>query len=238
LDQHFKRLTNGLDVLKLDVPKSFTLAFFRKEILRLTGSKKEARVRFTAFRGNGGLYTPVSDQLNFLITASKLQQPSYSFPSKGLKTITFSRIPLTFSVLSSIKTMNSLPYVLAAKQKKILNIDDLVLLNNSGRVSEASSSNIVIWNGKTLITPSLKEACIAGIIRSVLLERIADTGLKIKEKKVTIDDLNSAKAVFLTNSIQGVKWVRKFETRSYDKKVAKQVGKILIEVLNTEACRD
>ncbi len=128
-----------------------------------------------------------------------------------------------------------MPYILAAKQKKVLNVDDLILFNNFGRISEASSSNIVIWNGKTLITPSLKEACIAGIIRSVLLERIADYGFKIKEKRIKTDDLKSAKAIFLTNSIQGVKWVHQFGKKSYDKKVSRKLGKALIEALNEEA---
>lgn len=218
--------------MQIEVSKSFTLAFFQNQILKLTGKKRSARVRFTAFREDGGLYTPKGNKLNFLIGIKKIQQKNYVLSEQGLTISIFDDIPLTYNKLSSLKTTNSLPYILAAKYRKNQKTDDVLLLNNRGRIAEGSSSNVFIWNGKELITPPLKEACIAGVIRTILLERSVSFNIKCKEGKIKTEDLKTAKAVFLTNSIQGVKWVRNFDKKTYNKRTSKKIGNILLEILN------
>jgi len=233
LNYHFNRLKNGLAVLQIETPNDFSIAFFLKEIVKLTGTKRSARVRFTAYRENGGLYTPAGNKLKFIISAKALQQESYALSTTGLQIGIFDAIPLTYNTLSPLKTTNALPYILAAKYKKDHQKDDVLLLNNFGRIAEGSSSNLFLWDGEKLVTPRLKEACIAGVIRSVLLERTFEFGLNCKEGKIKTEDIMKAKALFLTNSIQGVKWIRKFEKKTYDPRLAKRIGNILLAVLKT-----
>ncbi|MFK7807485.1 MAG: aminotransferase class IV [Saprospiraceae bacterium] len=230
LDYYFNRLKSGLDVLQMTSNNSFTKTSFHSEILKLT-SKKNCRVRFTAFRKDGGLYTPQSDEMQFLITAKKLQQESYKLPKKGVNVELFKDTKLVYNNLSPLKSTNSLPYVLAAKYKSIIAADDVLMINNQGRIAEGNSSNLFIWNGKHLLTPRLKEACVAGVIRAVLIDKAKNLGFKIKEGKITIKKLKNAEAVFLTNSIQGVKWVRHFQEKKYKTRPAKKIGKALLEIL-------
>lgn len=235
LDYHFNRISHGLNVLQINTPKSFTRTFFKSEILRLCGKRKKARARFSVFRSDGGLYTPQSDQLNFLITEHKLQQDTYTSLTEGLSITLYNGISLTYNTLSPLKTINALPYVLAARQKKLLEVDDVLLLNNYGRVAEASSSNIVIWDGERFKTPSIEEACVGGIVRTVLLEEARKYDVIFEEASLDVQEIKEAKAVFLTNCIQGVKRVRFFDKKSYDKRTSKRVGKVLLGILNSEA---
>jgi branched-chain amino acid aminotransferase len=232
LQAHYERLIGGLNVLHISIPAHFTASFFHAEILKLCGHRKIARVRFTAFRHDGGLYTPTNNQLQFLITAQPLQASKYEWADMGLSLQLYPDIPLVYSLLSPLKTINALPYVLAASYKNTLQADDVFLLNQQGRIAEASSSNVFLWTGKKLRTPALKEACVAGIIRRVLLENANSAGLQVEEDQLTISDLKKAKAVFLSNSIQGLRWVASFEQKRYDRSAAMEPGNVLLELLN------
>jgi branched-chain amino acid aminotransferase len=229
---HYERLVSGLKLLHITIPNHFTLSFFHGEILKLCGHRKIARVRFTAFRQEGGLYAPTDNRLQFLITALPLQPSKYEWADSGLVLQLYPDIPLAYSRLSPLKTINALPYVLAAAYKHTVQADDVFLLNQQGRIAEASSSNVFLWTGKKLLTPSLEEACVAGIIRRILLENAAYTGLQIEEGQLTISDLKKAKAIFLTNSIQGLKWVSSFEQKRYESSAAMKVGEVLLDLLN------
>ena len=234
LQEHYRRLVTGLELLQIVTPDTFSIDFFEQQILSLTGKEGCSRVRFSAYRAEGGLYLPSNNGLRYLVEAHPLQQDKYVLNSKGLSTGIFESIPLFFNVLSSLKSLNALPYVLAAKYAKQNNLDDVFLINQQKNIVEASSSNVILWDGYKLLTPPVTEGCVNGIIKSALLNFTNADNLIFEEKEISIDDLKKANAVFLTNSIQGVKWVQIFQQRNYDEKVAIEVGEVLIK-LNLEA---
>ena len=74
---------------------------------------------------------------------------------------------------------------------------DVLLWNERGEVTEASSSNIVVELAGELCTPPVSCGLLAGTFREELLE----TG-KIREKVIMKDDLLSVNAIFLINSVR------------------------------------
>lgn len=226
-DRHFKRLKKGMKVLSLKAQKGFNYTFLKSEILKLTG-KNSARVRLTVFRQEGGLYLPKQNKFNFLIEAKPLADTIFGFKPKGIHLGLAKSIQLPCNQLSPIKTINALPYILAAQERKKLKTDDILLLNQYGRIAEANSSNLFLWTGRTLKTPSSSEGMIEGVIRSVLIDKVQQIGIKVKEDKLTLADLHKARSIFLTNSIQGIRWVNQFE----NSKFAPSIGNQLSELLN------
>ena len=109
--------------------------------------------------------------------------------------------------ISNFKTCNSSPYILAGLNKQERNLDDVILLNDKGRISEASSSNIFFIKKNKIITPSLSEACIAGTMRKTILEIALEKKYIIQETQIKLTHLQNFEEIWLTNAISGIKWV-------------------------------
>jgi branched-chain amino acid aminotransferase len=79
-------------------------------------------------------------------------------------------------------------------------LDEVVLLNERGEVSECTSANIFAVEGDQVWTPPLDSGCLPGVTRAVLLEEVHIPGLRVSEKKLRLDDLAGADEVFITST--------------------------------------
>jgi branched-chain amino acid aminotransferase len=79
-------------------------------------------------------------------------------------------------------------------------LDEVVLLNERGEVSECTSANIFIAEGGRAWTPPLDSGCLPGVTRAVLLEEIRAAGIDVREKTLLPEDLESADEVFITST--------------------------------------
>lgn len=227
LDLHFQRLVKGMEILKMDIPTRYSIDYFKRQIKKLTTKKANARIRLTVFRRDGGLYTPRKNSCQFLIEASPLSDAHFQLNKKGLSIDLCQSVSLTYSPLSNLKTGNSLPYILAALYKKENQLDDCILLNEKNRLVEASSSNLFLLIKNTIYTPPLSEGGIEGIMRNVVLSTATATGHRIKTIPLSIKKLHQADEVFLTNSIQGIQWVKHFSNVIYQNKIAQKLNDLI-----------
>ncbi len=78
-------------------------------------------------------------------------------------------------------------------------VDEVILWNERGEVTEGCIANVVIRKEGKLITPPIECGLLAGTFREHLLK----SG-EIEEGIVTVEDLRSAEEVFLVNSVR--KW--------------------------------
>lgn len=223
LPDHMRRLYRGLQVLKINKPKHFTTAFFRKEIQRITHSKKNTRIRITVFRSPGGLYTPTNNQPHYLIEYQPIKSNGWEWSKKGLNIKICPAVQLPITAWSGIKTTNSLPYILAGLWKQEHRIDDCILLNQQGFVSEASSSNVFYCKENRLFTPTNQSGAIQGVMRGKVLKIVKENGISFKMKNILPAELLSADEVFLTNAIQGIRWVKKMEGASFRNKMTRKI---------------
>ena len=82
--------------------------------------------------------------------------------------------------------------------------DEVVLLDEHGRVSECTSANLFAVFGNEVVTPALDTGCLPGITREVLLDSIHVPGVTIREGHLLPADLERAGAVFMTSSTRDV----------------------------------
>lgn len=234
-DMHLERLKRGMKLIKMEIPEYFTKEYFTEHIKGvLTRNKffQGARVRITVFRNSGGLYTPESDKVSYLIDTAKLEHDVYTLNQTGISVDIYPDVLKSVNPLSSIKSTSSLFFVLAALFRKENNLDDCLILNERERICESVSSNIFILKGDKYYTPSLKEGCLPGIMRQIVCELIRAAGYYLNDEcSLTINDLHAADEVFLTNAVSGIKWVLAFRNRRYYNKSSK----LLISMLNRRA---
>lgn len=208
---HLRRLFRGMDFLKIKKPKHFNTAFFRKEINRITGLEKNTRIRLSVFRASGGLYTPTNNEAFYLIEYQTLTSDNWESQKKGLKLKICPTVQLPITPWSGLKTTNALPYVLAGLWKKEQKIDDCILLNNNGFVAEASSSNVFYFKENRLYTPTDQSGGINGVMRVHVLKLAKKKGIIVVKKDVLPEELLEADELFLTNAVQGIRWVREID---------------------------
>jgi len=231
-DLHFERLFATLNLLHFDIPQHFTKDYFTGLILELctrNNASRLARIRVTVFRSDGGLYDPLNNLPNFIIQCWELSKNILELNENGLVLDVFPDVKKSCDKLSSIKSNNCLPYVMAAMYAKQHRLNEAVLLNQYGRIADSTIANVFIVHQKTIITPPLSEGGVCGVMRKHLLTR--DLPFKVIEQPLTIEDLETADEIFLTNAIYGVRWVGLFKDSSYGNATAVVLHELLHEVM-------
>lgn len=231
LAEHIKRLTNSMRFLKMENRQEFSVGLLGQQMADLSlknGIKTDGRIRLTVFRNQNGQYTPEINSVSYLIEVEKINEKGFVLNPKGYSIDIFSELRKSHNKLSNIKSANALIYVLAGIYKKEKMLDDCIILNESGGISEAISSNIFAVKDKTVFTPPLNEACIDGIMRQKVIKIAKECKLTVYETPLLPDFLQEADEVFFTNAIQGIRWAMAFKIRRY----YNNTSKLLLEKLN------
>lgn len=113
-----------------------------------------------------------------------------------------------------IKSVSLLPNVLAKQAAREQGAREAWLVDKNGFVTEGASSNAWIVNreGK-LLTRALGTGILPGITRSVLLDLIADQGIKFEERAFTVEEAYAAREAFVTSASQTVMPVVRIDGR-------------------------
>jgi para-aminobenzoate synthetase/4-amino-4-deoxychorismate lyase len=82
--------------------------------------------------------------------------------------------------------------------------DEAIFQNEKSEITEGGISNIFIRKAGKLFTPPLSCGVLPGVFRRHLLE----TDATAEEKVLTVEDLKAADAVFLCNSVRGLREVK------------------------------
>jgi branched-chain amino acid aminotransferase len=229
-DLHFERLMASLHLLHFDPPHHFTKTYFTKLVMELCSRNNHdqlARVRLTIFRADGGLYDPTNNIPQFIIQSWELDRNIMELNEVGLEVDIFPDAKISCDKFSSIKSNNCLPYVMGAMYAKQHRINESILLNHHGRVADTTNANLFIVQHGQLITPPLSEGGVCGVMRKHLLQM--DLPFPIKEKSITVQDLENADEIFLTNAITGIRWVGMFRDNSYGNATSVIIHELLHE---------
>jgi branched-subunit amino acid aminotransferase/4-amino-4-deoxychorismate lyase len=232
-DLHFGRLLSSLDLLEFTVPLDFaaTLQQDTDDLLTKNKHLKEARIRLTLFRGEGGLYDVSDNAVNYVIETDEIE--STSFNEEGFSVDVYAAARKQSDHFSHIKSNNFLQYAMAARWAKAHDLDDAILLNSNDRVADATIANVFIVQNGIIRTPVLSEGCISGVMRKFLINACRKEGIPVEETSVTAEDLQNASEVFLTNAIRGIRWVREIGEHSYTCQVSKLLYNKLVKPLWT-----
>ncbi len=218
LADHVKRIKLSMTILRMNVPAEFTSANIEYLILNLiekNNLKKEARIRLTVFRNDGGFYTPDTNDISFLIEAEAIETIGYTLNQKGLWVDIYAEIKKQISKISTLKTGSALMYVMAGITKKSLKLDDCLLVNENGHIIESINSNVFVIKNGTLYTSPITDGCIDGIMRKQILGIAAQNKILVFEQSLTVHTLTDGDEVFLTNAIKGIQWIGQFKNKFY-----------------------
>jgi branched-chain amino acid aminotransferase len=165
----------------------------------------KARVRLTFYRDADGFYLPQNNQTAFEVEIYPIKQHSEMIDLVGIYRGQYK----SCSSLSNLKSGNALVYVLASLYVKQQQWNDAIILNEHGRICEATSSNIIIKLDGAYITPPLSEGCVDGIYRKACLQQLDNRFPHLIELPITLENLGVAHEIWLCNAINGPRKVGK-----------------------------
>lgn len=232
-EAHYERLMKGAKAIKIKQHSEYTMDFFRDQIMALIELNQVyagGRCKLSLDRADGGTYSPVSNQAQFLIELWPIEMDDFRLNHKGLEIDIYKEMALTKTPLSPFKTKNALFKVLASIHAESMRVDDLLLQNEKGNLIESTNSNLFIVSNGIIYTPGMDEGCIAGTMRMHIINLAVTHGIRVYECPILPQNLLSADEIFLTNAIQGVRWVGSYKTKAF----RNETSKILLEWLNEE----
>ena len=219
-EDHYFRLMASMRMLRMKIPMEFTLEFLEKEILKTVAVLENGanfRVRLNVFRKDGGLYTPKTNAINYLIEASES-----NYKTKETYEIDVFKDFYNYSgLLSTIKTNNRMLNTLASIYANENDLDNCILVNERKGVVEVANANIFIVKNNIVKTPALTEGCIKGVVRSKVIDiLIKNKDFSIEETVISPFEIQKADEVFITNAIMGIQAVTKYKKKSFNTDLA------------------
>jgi len=113
------------------------------------------------------------------------------------------------SAVAGLKTLNRLEQVLGRNECLAAGAFEGLMVDAGRRLICGTMSNVFIVSDKSIITPSLDNCGVAGVMRRLLLHALAERGAAVTVTDVSIDELSGSDEVFLTNSQFGALPVRR-----------------------------
>ena len=227
LENHFDRIIYSADLL--DIKFTLSVLDLNKSILILIEKNniKSGSVRISVYRNSKGKYFPEENASSILINSRN--DTNDVFVERSFINIGFYKENLKSpSPLSNLKSLNSLLFVMASKYAKEYDFDDIILFNTNNNIIETTNSNLFILNYNKVITPPLKDGCVDGSMRKLLISIIKNK-YEFEEESISENDLDTCSEVILSNSTYGVRGVKKINEKTYNNS---NLYKYLINSLN------
>lgn len=234
-EDHYFRLMASMRILRMQIPMKFTPELLQKEILEIVEKnnliKSAARVKIMVHRVTGGLYTPDSNEVEYMISASSLDVSFYSVSSDFYEVTLYKDHYVSTDLLSTLKTNNKIVNVLGSIFAKENNFDNCLLVNSNKMVIEALNGNLFLVKDDLIKTPPISDGCLKGVLRKQLIRILNELpDYRVEEASISPFELQKADELFVTNVIKGIQPISKFRKKEFDVKVSKR----LLGILNTQ----
>ena len=129
-----------------------------------------------------------------------------------IRTSSYTRHHVNITMCKAKATGNYINSMLALSEALQTGYDEAMLLDDHGFVAEGSGENIFIVRDGVLYTPDTSSA-LEGITRDTIMELAADSGLTVREKRISRDEVYLADEAFFTGSAAEVTPIREVDNR-------------------------
>jgi len=204
-EYHQRRLQKGLAFLGMTFDKALFEQHCESIFEYLKNNPHTCIVKLIVTRGESARgYAPTSTTANFFTSIN-------AFSQDAILNQTGCSVHLCKEVLAEpvswagLKTLNQLSYVLASKERIETDFDEGLVCSSKGHIIEATARNIFCVKNGQLITPDLSGVGVAGVMRDVIIERIAaELSIELKLCSLTPEQLLEADEIFICNSVTGI----------------------------------
>jgi branched-chain amino acid aminotransferase len=234
LRPHLERVVRSAESLGLRCPLSVDEmeALVREGVAKFPPDA-ELYVRPLVF-GADGFLIPDPDKSGFALTLFDAPLPAFAGFSACLSTMrrpepTMAPTDAKASALYANSTR-------AMREAKARGFDQAIMLDAAGNVAEFASSNLFLVTAEgAVVTPVLNGTFLAGITRARVMALLAGAGIKVEERTVKPEELETAREIFSTGNYGKVTPCTRYESHTLDVgPVARQARELYLAF--TEGC--
>ncbi|MCY4172263.1 MAG: aminotransferase class IV [Bacteroidetes bacterium] len=203
LNFHLNRLMNSAHAMGFsDVPTCEFIKHALFETLKSNEMRDDTHVRLTLTRGEKTT-SGMDPRLNIygptLIVLAEWKKPL--FAENGIRLITSSvRRNSPQCIDSKIHHNNLINNILAKIEANFAGVDDAVMLDIHGYLSETNATNIFLVKDHSLYTPHA-DSCLPGITRSKILKIAKDLQIPAIERNLSTTEMYTANEMFTTGTM-------------------------------------
>jgi len=203
LDAHLDRLSDSAKAMAFaQVPTRAEIKQAIFDTLRANGMRDNVHIRLTLTRGKK-ITSGMSPKLNqygpCLIVLAEWKPPVYD--QNGIRLITSAiRRNSPQCIDSKIHHNNLINNILAKIEANVAGVDDAVMLDLNGFVSETNATNIFLVRRGILLTPHA-DSCLPGITRSYVMQLARANNIPLQERNISISEVYSADEMFTTGTM-------------------------------------
>lgn len=216
LEDHTDRFFRSAHILGMKIPyDAKTLNDAQIAVVKENGLAS-AYVRPLAFYGSEGMGIR-ADMLKTHIAIATWEWGAYLGEEgleKGIcvRTSSFTRHHVNITMCRAKACGNYINSILALQEALSAGADEALMLDSAGYVMEGTGENIFLIRDGVVYTPDLTSA-LEGITRDTVIRLIAESGLELREKRITRDEIYVADEVFFTGTAAEVTPVRELDGR-------------------------
>lgn len=217
LKAHTDRLFDSAHIMNMNMPfDKQQINDAHKTVVR-DNNLESAYIRPMVFYGSEGMGLR-ADNLKTHVIVAAWDWGAYLGEEnlqKGIRirTSSYTRHHVNISMCKAKANGHYINSMLALQEALTDGYDEAMLLDNEGYVAEGSGENIFLVKDEVLYTPDLTSA-LNGITRNTIFTLADELGYKIKEKRITRDEVYIADEAFFTGTAAEVTPIREVDNRS------------------------
>ena len=222
-------------IMRMEIPMNFTMEFLEAQIQQTLHANTlvnvSSRVKLQVHRNEGGLYTPSTNDISYVISVNPTSEDFYLLNETFYEVDLFKDYYVSPSLLSTLKTNNKALNVVGSIYAKENNLNNCLLLNTNKQVVEALNGNVFLVKGNTIKTSPLSDGCLKGVMRTQLINIIKVLPeYELVEDSISPFEIQKADEMFITNVITGIQPVSKYRKKVF----GNDVSKLLLQKLNVK----
>jgi len=202
LELHLARLELGCQRLRIKLD----MARVSQEIQSFCAQAEDAVCKLIVTRGEGqrGYVIPQDAQAQRILQLSSLPEWPAQNSQQGVQLHACQTALSIQPLLAGIKHLNRLEQVLARAEWQDPSYAEGLMLDTQGYVTDCVFSNIFFVRDGCLLTPSLNDCGVAGVMRASVMQKAQQLGINCQENRVKLPELAGMQEVFTCNSLYGI----------------------------------
>ncbi len=203
LDEHLDRLVKSAKAMAFtEIPSVEEVKSEIFKTLKANAMFDESHIRLTLTRGKkvtSGMSPHFNQYGPTLIVLAEWKKPVYN--NNGIRLITSSiRRNPPQCVDSKIHHNNLINNILAKIEANLAGVEDAVMLDVDGFISETNATNIFFIRDGVIYTP-YADSCLPGITRANVIKLAKKNQMEIHEKRLSISELITYVEGFVTGTM-------------------------------------
>jgi 4-amino-4-deoxychorismate lyase len=205
LDLHLQRLQRGCQRLNIPCQLDVITADIRQLLSHFDEPLAVLKIVVTRGQAGRGYKADPSAGSNRIVSLGALVADYSQWQRLGVKLRLCDTALSINPQLAGIKHLARLENIMARSEWNSPEIAEGIMLDSCGRVVEGTSSNIFLLRSNTLYTPSLRRCGVEGIIRQLIIEKLApQLQLNCVCGDLLLSDIYQADEMFICNSLMGI----------------------------------